>query len=152
MRIAGLPPGVPCGVPRGISGREPDRFTQWKADVNRRRIWAIRAPFDMGCGQYARSAKAVSSAAMDAATPDQRPHRGMRAALVLASGSPRRAEMLRAAGFEPEIEPADIDDSALVPGAVEGAAFATSLASARVGRGCSIIDSSICVAVITGRP
>lgn len=36
--------------------------------------------------------------------------------------------MLRAAGFEPEIEPADIDDSALVPGAVEGAAFATSLA------------------------
>lgn len=36
--------------------------------------------------------------------------------------------MLRAAGFEPEIEPADIDDSALVPGSVDGAAFATSLA------------------------
>jgi septum formation protein len=48
--------------------------------------------------------------------------------LVLASGSPRRAEMLRAAGFDPEIEPADIDDSALVPGSVDGAAFATSLA------------------------
>jgi septum formation protein len=47
---------------------------------------------------------------------------------VLASGSPRRAEMLRAAGFEPEIEPADIDDSVLVPGSVDGAAFATSLA------------------------
>ena len=31
-------------------------------------------------------------------------------------------------------------------------ALATSLASARVGRGCVIIDSSICVAVITGRP
>ena len=31
-------------------------------------------------------------------------------------------------------------------------AFATSLASARVGRGFWIIDSSICVAVITGRP
>ena len=30
--------------------------------------------------------------------------------------------------------------------------MATSLASARVGRGCVIIDSSICVAVITGRP
>ena len=31
-------------------------------------------------------------------------------------------------------------------------AFATSDASARVGRGFSTIDSSICVAVITGRP
>ena len=31
-------------------------------------------------------------------------------------------------------------------------AFATSLASARVGSACSIIDSSICVAVITGLP
>ena len=31
-------------------------------------------------------------------------------------------------------------------------AFATSLASARVGSACSIIDSSICVAVITGFP
>jgi hypothetical protein len=31
-------------------------------------------------------------------------------------------------------------------------ALATSLASARVGRGFSIMDSSICVAVITGRP
>jgi hypothetical protein len=31
-------------------------------------------------------------------------------------------------------------------------AFATSLASARVGRGLLIIDSSICVAVMTGRP
>ena len=31
-------------------------------------------------------------------------------------------------------------------------ALATSLASARVGRGLVTIDSSICVAVITGRP
>jgi hypothetical protein len=31
-------------------------------------------------------------------------------------------------------------------------ALATSLASARVGSACSIIDSSICVAVITGFP
>ena len=31
-------------------------------------------------------------------------------------------------------------------------AFATSLASARVGSACSTIDSSICVAVITGFP
>ena len=31
-------------------------------------------------------------------------------------------------------------------------AFATSLASARVGSACTIIDSSICVAVITGFP
>lgn len=49
-------------------------------------------------------------------------------ALVLASGSPRRLELLRAAGFVPEVEAADIDDSSLVLGDVGAAATATSLA------------------------
>jgi septum formation protein len=49
-------------------------------------------------------------------------------ALVLASGSPRRLELLRAAGFAPEVEAADIDDSSLVLGDVGAAATATSLA------------------------
>ena len=35
--------------------------------------------------------------------------------LILASGSPRRAELLRAAGFEPAILPSNVDE-ALVPG------------------------------------
>lgn len=61
-------------------------------------------------------------------TERSNPARSGAPVLVLASGSPRRAEMLRGAGFDPEIEPADIDDSALVPGSVDGAAFATSLA------------------------
>jgi len=65
---------------------------------------------------------------MDARATDRTEPAGAGATLVLASGSPRRAEMLRAAGFDPEIEPADIDDSALVPGSVDCAAFATSLA------------------------
>ena len=39
--------------------------------------------------------------------------------------------------------------TALVP---SNTALATSLTSARVGVGAWIIDSSICVAVITGRP
>jgi septum formation protein len=35
---------------------------------------------------------------------------------VLASGSPRRIELLRARGFDPEVEPADIDDAAIALG------------------------------------
>jgi septum formation protein len=35
--------------------------------------------------------------------------------LVLASGSPRRADILRQLGFEPEVRPADVDES-YVPG------------------------------------
>lgn len=49
-------------------------------------------------------------------------------ALVLASGSPRRLEILRAAGFAPTVEAADIDDSSLVLGGVGAAAVATALA------------------------
>jgi septum formation protein len=64
------------------------------------------------------------------------------APLVLASGSPRRLELLCEAGFTPEVEAADIDDSSLVLGEVGAAATATSLAyfkarrvaSARRGR------------------
>jgi septum formation protein len=69
---------------------------------------------------------------------DRRPRRGSGAGgvpaaapgagLVLASGSPRRLELLRAAGFEPSVEAADIDDGALVLGDVGAAATATSLA------------------------
>lgn len=45
------------------------------------------------------------------------PGAGDRAArLVLASGSPRRIELLRALGFAPEVEPADIDDAAVALG------------------------------------
>jgi septum formation protein len=48
--------------------------------------------------------------------------------LVLASASPRRLELLRAAGFDPDVEAADIDDGSLVLGDVGAAATATSLA------------------------
>ena len=51
-----------------------------------------------------------------------------RAPLVLASASPRRLELLRGAGFDPEVEPADIDDGSLILGKVGAAATAASLA------------------------
>jgi septum formation protein len=53
---------------------------------------------------------------------------GRTSTLVLASGSPRRLELLHAAGFAPEVEAADIDDSSLVLGDVGAAMTATSLA------------------------
>ena len=40
----------------------------------------------------------------------------------------------------------------MIASAPSNTALATSLASARVGRGASIIDSSICVATIVGTP
>ena len=54
--------------------------------------------------------------------------RPRKAPFVLASASPRRLELLRGAGFEPEVEPADIDDGSLILGKVGAAATATSLA------------------------
>ncbi len=48
--------------------------------------------------------------------------------LVLASASPRRRELLRAAGYEPEVLESDIDDARLVRGAVSPEAFVTALA------------------------
>ena len=48
--------------------------------------------------------------------------------------------------------PAAVSAESMTASVPSRIAFATSLASARVGRGCVIIDSSICVAVITGRP
>jgi septum formation protein len=53
---------------------------------------------------------------------------GRTSTLVLASGSPRRLELLHAAGFAPEVDAADIDDSSLVLGDVGAAMTATSLA------------------------
>lgn len=63
---------------------------------------------------------------------------GRRARLILASGSPRRLELLRAAGFAPEVEAADIDDSSLVLGDVGAAATATSLAYFKARRVASL--------------
>lgn len=57
---------------------------------------------------------------------------------VLASGSPRRLELLRAAGFDPAVEAADIDDGALVLGDVGAAATATSLAYFKARRVASL--------------
>ena len=60
----------------------------------------------------------------------------------------RRMACTASRGYAPAAVSAD-SITASVPSMI---AFATSLASARVGRGFSIIDSSICVAVMTGRP
>jgi hypothetical protein len=48
--------------------------------------------------------------------------------------------------------PAAVSAESITASVPSRMALATSLASARVGRGCCTIDSSICVAVITGRP
>ena len=47
--------------------------------------------------------------------------------------------------------PAAVSPESMTASVPSKSALATSLASARVGRGFSIIDSSICVAVMTGR-
>ena len=57
------------------------------------------------------------------------PPSGLRAdPLVLASASPRRVALLRELGFEPEVEPADIDDGALVLGETDARDVAPALA------------------------
>jgi hypothetical protein len=48
--------------------------------------------------------------------------------------------------------PAAVSPDSMTASVPSNSALATSLASARVGRGFSIMDSSICVAVMTGRP
>lgn len=48
--------------------------------------------------------------------------------LVLASASPRRVALLRESGFEPEVEPADIDDGALDLGRTDARDVAPALA------------------------
>ena len=48
--------------------------------------------------------------------------------------------------------PAAVSPESIRASAPSKTALATSVASARVGRGCSIIDSSIWVATITGLP
>lgn len=58
----------------------------------------------------------------------ENPSSAARVRLLLASGSPRRLELLQAAGFDPEVEAADIDDSDLVLGDVGASATATALA------------------------
>lgn len=56
------------------------------------------------------------------------------ARLVLASGSPRRRELLAEAGFEAEVEPADIDDAALSVGTVDASDMASALAHFKARR------------------
>lgn len=51
--------------------------------------------------------------------------------LILASNSPRRQELLREAGFEFSIEPADIDEEALTVGGMLPSAVALRLAEAK---------------------
>jgi hypothetical protein len=55
--------------------------------------------------------------------------------LCLASRSPRRRKLLAEAGLHAEIEPAEIDDADLLPGAVHAAHWVASLAylKARMG-------------------
>ncbi len=48
--------------------------------------------------------------------------------------------------------PTAVSPESMSTSAPSNTALATSVASARVGRGCSIIDSSIWVATITGLP
>lgn len=63
----------------------------------------------------------------DARTPASPP----RAALILASASPRRVELLRAAGFAFDVDPADIDEEAVPPGlAIDQVAAHLALAKA----------------------
>ncbi|MFZ9915326.1 MAG: Maf family protein, partial [Phycisphaerales bacterium] len=56
------------------------------------------------------------------------PHSANSARLVLASGSPRRRALLAEAGFDVEVEAADIDDGALALGAAAAADVASALA------------------------
>ena len=56
------------------------------------------------------------------------------ARLVLASGSPRRIELLEAAGFVAEVEPADIDDASIPLGQVDARAVAAALAHFKAKR------------------
>ncbi len=65
-------------------------------------------------------------------TPSLADHRGL--SFVLASGSARRIELLRALGFDPIVEPADLDDGALEIGAVSARDAATALAHFKARR------------------
>jgi septum formation protein len=54
--------------------------------------------------------------------------------IVLASGSPRRTRLLSEAGFEAEVEPADIDDSTIRVGRVDARDVAPALAFLKARR------------------
>lgn len=56
------------------------------------------------------------------------------ATLVLASGSPRRIELLRLHGFAPEVEPADIDDAAIALGTASAFVVPAALAHFKARR------------------
>ena len=77
-----------------------------------------------------------------------------RATARLGAGASRSRVMMRriASTASRGYSPAAVSAESITASVPSRIALATSLASARVGRGCSIIDSSICVAVITGRP
>jgi hypothetical protein len=93
-------------------------------------------------------AAAIASSVVTTALRSARSSRGRRAGMRLDLVMMRRIACTASRGYAPAAVSAE-SITASVPSRI---AFATSLASARVGRGCSIIDSSICVAVITGRP
>jgi len=65
---------------------------------------------------------------MSTAADATRLHAATGARLVLASGSPRRRSLLAEAGFDAEVEAADIDDGALALGDVAAADVASALA------------------------
>lgn len=71
--------------------------------------------------------------------------------IILASASPRRVELLRAAGFEFEIVPAEVDEAALVTGDPWTTAEATARAKARavlaMHPGATVIGGDTVVAV-----
>jgi len=74
-------------------------------------------------------APTLSSGLVASSVQRSSPPSGRRAApLVLASASPRRVALLRELGFEPEVEPADIDDGALVLGETDARDVAPALA------------------------
>ena len=84
--------------------------------------------------------------------PDGRPRRR-------ATGGDRSSTARRPARSDPSSRtastgyaPTAVSAESITADVPSRIAFATSLASARVGSACSIIDSSICVAVITGLP
>lgn len=47
--------------------------------------------------------------------------------IILASSSPRRIEMMKNNGYEPEIIPADVDETILIDMSCESAAMAIAL-------------------------
>ena len=81
------------------------------------------------------------------------PARRLRGAVVASPrASTASAIFVAAAAASNGYSPIAVSPESMIASAPSSTAFATSVASARVGRGARIIDSSIWVATITGRP